>query len=388
MESVKYLLFLMILTLGCKTAYTPPAITNAASYLVVEGVINTGPDSTIIKLSRTVKLFSNNTINPEVDAIVTVESNANNSYPLREIRNGYYAGFGLNLDNTKQYRLRINTSNKEQYVSDFVQAKVTPPIDSLGYNVTDNGIQLYVNAHDQGKNTRYYRWDYAETWQFHSKYLSNYILVGQNFNIRTPEQLVYNCFGSDTSSNVLLASSANLSQDVIYQFPVTALAATAEKIGTKYSIILRQYALTAGAYSYWQNLKKNTEQLGSIFDAQPTSNGGNIHSVNNPSLPVIGYISAGTISSKRIFIASSQLLLTWITAYPYDCPLDSDYYCDPRYHCLNTVHDYFETSPPPIVPIASIGNPGSPQIIGYTGSYPECVDCTLRGSKITPAFWK
>jgi hypothetical protein len=389
MKTVKYLVVLITLTIACKTAYIPPVITNTSNYLVVEGIINTGPDSTIIKLSRTVNLSSNNTINPEAGAIVTVESNSNTSYPLAEIRKGYYVAVGLNLDNTKQYRLRINTSNKEQYVSDFVEAEVTPPIDSLGYNVTGNDIQLYVNTHDPSNNTKYYRWDYVETWQFHSKYLSTYMLVGQNFIPRTLNQLVYNCFGNDTSSNILLASSANLTQDVIYQFPVTTVAATSEKIETKYSIILRQYALTGDAYSYWQNLSKNTEQLGGIFDAQPTSNGGNIHNVNNPLLPAIGYISAGTISSKRIFIANSQLPSSWITAYPYDCPLDSGYYCDPRDPpCSNTVEYDFFTPYHSLMPINPITVHSDTLPIGYTGAFPDCVDCTLRGTKQQPAFWK
>jgi Domain of unknown function (DUF4249) len=389
MKNVKCSLVLMILTMGCKTAYNPPEIANTANYLVVEGIINTGNDSTIIKLSRTVNLSSNNAINPETGAIVTVESNANGSYPLREIRKGYYAAFGLNLDNTKQYRLRINTANKEQYVSDFVDAKVTPPIDSLGYNVTANGIQLYVNTHDPSNATQYYRWDYVETWQFHSKYLSTYLLVGQNFIPRTLDQLVYNCFGSDSSSNILLTSTANLTRAVVYQFPITTIAAASEKIETKYSIILRQYALTGDAYSYWQNLAKNTEQLGGIFDAQPTSNGGNIHNVNNPLVPAIGFISAGTISSKRIFIANSQLPTSWVTSYPYDCPLDSGYYCDPRDPpCLNTVYNDFLKPYPPLMPINPITTPGDSIPSGYTGSFPDCVDCTLRGTKQQPAFWK
>jgi len=149
------LLILIITILGCKKPYNPPVIAEPGSYLVVEGTINTGSDSTIFKLSRTVSISTGNAINPETGAIVTVESNANKSYPLTEITKGYYATVGLNLDNTLQYRLRIQTLGKDQYLSDFVPVEVTPPIDSVGYAIASNGVNLYVNTHDPTNNIKY-----------------------------------------------------------------------------------------------------------------------------------------------------------------------------------------------------------------------------------------
>src|SRR3954468_16975440 len=53
---------------GCRKPYSPAAITgNDPHYLVVEGAINPGSDSTIIKLSRTVKIESKISANPETN---------------------------------------------------------------------------------------------------------------------------------------------------------------------------------------------------------------------------------------------------------------------------------------------------------------------------------
>lgn len=360
--------------IGCKKPYNPSIVKSSTNYLVVEGVINAGSDSTVIKLSRTVDVSSLVTKKPERDAIVTVESDQKSVYTLAETKPGYYVVSGLNLDVTIKYRLDIKTSNNQQYLSDFEKVKTTPPIDSVGFTVQSNDIQLYVNTHDPGNNTRYYRWDYNETWQFHSEFESYVVSDGQSLVQRTPSQMIYNCFGNNISSNIVLGSSAKLQQDVIYQNPVTMIASSSEKIETKYSILLRQYAITGEAYKFWVNLKKSTEQLGSIFDAEPTQINGNIHNVSNPEEQVVGYISACTVQTKRIFITKDQVPKSWKTVYPYTCVQDSN------------------------LSYASLVHPGSaiatnpffhgPNPAGFLSAPVECVDCTLRGTTATPIFWK
>jgi len=368
---------------GCEKLYNPPAIASPGSYLVVEGVINIGADSTNIKLSRTVKLSSTTTVNPEKGAVVMVVSDQNNNFPLVETSAGNYTSPGLNLNNARKYRLSIKTTNGQQYLSDLVVASVTPPIDSIGFIVQSNGIQLYVNTHDPDNNTHYYRWAYAETWQFHSEYPSAWITNGKAIVPRTPDQLVYSCFANDASSDIVLGSSAKLAQDVIYQNPLTSVASTSEKLETKYSILVHQYALTSDAYNFWTNLKKNTEQLGSIFDAEPSTINGNIHNTNNTAEPVLGYISACVVQSKRIFISNTQLPSVWLPVYPYQCGEGPYYYAIPP-----LVGDNLIALNSTTIPTSAIIAPGSPNITGFLGADIECVDCTIRGTKTPPGFWK
>ncbi|TWI93913.1 uncharacterized protein DUF4249, partial [Mucilaginibacter frigoritolerans] len=245
-----------------------------------------------------------------------------------------------------------------------------------------NGIQLYVNTHDPNNNTRYYLWDYKETWQFHAKYLSQFITNGTAIVARRPDQIIYYCFGNDASSTILLGSSAKLSQDVIYQSPLTSVVSTSEKIETKYSILVNQYALTPDAYAFYTNLKKNTEQLGSIFDAQPSEITGNIHNLNNAVEPVIGYVIACTVQSKRIFISVDQLPDTWSPVYPYECDVDTESFASGAV-AQNLIPLGSNT-----IPITTYSAPGSHGIDGYLGVDVDCVDCTLRGTKTQPSFWR
>ncbi len=376
MKRIKFyvnIIAVIVTVYSCQKQVDLKATTTNANILVVEGLINVA-DSTKIKLSRTVVIGNKNTANPEGGATISIETAQAIVATLQERAKGTYITPVLNLDKTKQYRLRIKTADGKTYLSDLVDVKITTPIDSVGYNLKDNGIQLYVNSHDDTNNSRYYLYNYAETWRFDSYYLSTWVSNGYDIVPRSAAQMIKECFAGVNSSTIVLTSTAALSNDVVYQSPITFIDGTSEKLSVKYSILVTQTALTKEAYTFWDNLKGNTEQLGSIFDAQPSQLTGNIHNVNDASEPVIGYISAGTTQTKRIFITKSQLPSSFKTEYPYVCTIDSGDVADTRFALvpLNSVY----------VPLAPYGN----DTYYYTDK--PCGDCTIRGTTKQPAFWK
>src|SRR6202000_1905639 len=204
-KGICLLIWLAVIIAGCKKPFNPPISSTSNNYLVVEGVINSGSDSTFIKLSRTVKLSGKTTANPELGATVTVESDQNTSYPLTETGKGFYSSASLNLNNSHKYRLEIKTSNGKQYLSDYVDVVNSPPIDSINYDTKGTlsvpGLNIYANTHDASNKVRYFRWDYQETWIIHSAFLSAFKsngdtvlgrdLTNDNINV---------CWRSDTST--------------------------------------------------------------------------------------------------------------------------------------------------------------------------------------------
>jgi hypothetical protein len=384
-------LFIVLIAVGCKKPFIPQEIKSGANrYLVIEGVINSGSDSTFIKITRTQKVDTIHTVNPETNATVSVESDANSNFKLTEITAGTYAAPPINLDGAHKYRLRIITSDRREYVSDFVPVKNSPAIDSVGFVAQPTGVQIYVNTHDAANATQYYRWDYFETWQFHSIYVSTlYSNLIDSIKDRSLSQQVYDCFASDISSNVVLASSTKLARDIIYQAPVTTISSSSEKIETKYSILVKQYALTSDAYAFWQNLQNNTEKLGSIFDVLPSENMSNFHCITNPNEFVVGYLSVGSPSSKRIFITAGQLPKSYSPTYPSACELDTSFF-DPTGHPGNIPSTEFIPANSPYTPINDLYP--VPDLFGLpyaiTFSTVLCTDCTVRGTKTQPAFWK
>ena len=243
--------------------------------------------------------------------------------------NGVYSGPSYNLSPANQYRLRIKTSNNNTYTSDFGPTKVTPPIDSLITQFKPDGVYFSVNTHDATGNTRYYRWDFNETWQFTSYFDSHAtaqgtdtakaahspFVVGEPIAVLPRTNDIYHCWGNNTSHLITINTSAGLSQDIINNQAITFVASSSEKLSIRYRINVRQYALTSDSYAFWTLLQKNTEQLGSIFDSQPSASVGNIHNVNIPSEPVVGYISACSVTQKTIYYNYYDLPKSYVTEF-------------------------------------------------------------------------
>src|ERR1700729_352615 len=87
-----FLLIILANCLCCRQAYTPPNIKANINYLVVDGTIVDGQDSTIINLSRTQNINDSSyyTLNPETGATVSVVGETGDVYGLKEQSAGRY----------------------------------------------------------------------------------------------------------------------------------------------------------------------------------------------------------------------------------------------------------------------------------------------------------
>jgi hypothetical protein len=358
--------------LACRETYIAPVVSTKDRYLVVEAFINNGIDSTLISLTRSFSLDDSSTLRPELNAQVAVEGRDNSSYPIPEIGNGQYGLPGLALNNALQYRLHIKTSAGKEYRSDYVDLKVSPPIDSVNWRSSDSGLQIYVNTHDPQGTTRHYRWEYQQTWQFNSVYFSNYAYTNHQLIPRTFNNF-YTCWKSGGSTNILLGSSDKLSQDEIAGFPLVLIPPSSWMISIKYSILVKQYPLTPEGYAFWSDLQKNSEQLGSIFSPEPSQSKGNIHSVTDTSEMVIGYVEGGTLQRQRIYITPDQIPDWLYSSYDGACRLDT-IGNDPK-DLMNYLGGV-EYLPIDLTPFGAVSISSS-----------VCADCRLIGTNIKPSFW-
>ncbi|MBC7920335.1 MAG: DUF4249 domain-containing protein [Ferruginibacter sp.] len=354
---------------SCIEPYQPPVIVADNQYLVVDGYLDNGRGSASVRLSRTQNLTENGPT-AESTARVTLEGEGGSRFPLAHQGNGVYAVTGLNVPPGAKYRLRIGTATGKEYLSDLVASKPTPPIDSVTWRAGEGGVQVYVNTHDPLNRTVYYRWEYEETWEFTAAFSSSIEYV--NGAIVPRKENVYRCWRTQKSTALSLGTSARLSQDVIRDFPLVFVPFESRKLRIRYSVLVRQFAESREGYDYWQNLKKNTENLGTLFDPQPSQTTGNLRCVSDPSEPVVGYFGASSTEEQRIFIGYDELPFQ---RYVESCQVDTV-----------KIEDLARFDPGQSL-VGEIRGGTRRPVDGYTYSTLGCVDCRTAGTTVRPDFW-
>ena len=366
----------IIYLISCKTPFNPQVRSSNIHDLVVEGYLNTNGE-TNIKLSRTRNITWGDTASfiNETNATVLIEDNQNNVYPLNETQGGNYTGTYF-LNSLYKYRLHIITSDQREYLSDFVECKISPSIDNVAWNLLDGGIQISLDTHDPNNNTKYYLWSYTETWEFHSQYFSNVKYNPIDTTVVTRTVPVVVCYRQGHGTSILLGSSAKLSQDVIHEAPILYIPNHDKRIAVLYSMLISQFALDSNAYNYLSAMKSNTEHLGSIFDPQPNQTKGNIHCVSDTTEIVIGYVGSGAATQKRIFISNSEIPSDWNlppNCIEYKVPNNKDSIY--KWYSGNSLVPYLKDSGP------------NGTVKGYFSASGTCVDCTLSGTPDKPTYW-
>ena len=176
------------------------------------------------------------------------------------------------------------------------------------------------------------------------------------------------------SKDINILNTLALSDDVVSDFPLTVIPKNDERISVRYSILVRQYAMTPEAYQFRANLQKNTELNGTIFDPQPFQLNSNIHCTSNPNQPVIGFVSASTVAEKRIFIKRNQ-----VTGWNYH-PIFED--CNILVIPTNPVYFAIWTYPDPTY---------DPYYFSGGATYiakKSCLECQVWGGTThRPSFW-
>lgn len=374
---MKRVILLLLLFTGCIDPYFPPDLKSSEAFLVVDGFIDVTAKS-VIKLTRTQSLTTTDAIILETGASVWIEDEAGEKINLVEESEGSYALPSQSFSSSK-YSLHIVTKDAKEYASDFVPIVKSPPIDSVSWELIPNkGVQIYVNTHNTESAEGFYRWTFDETWSYTSAYLSTYVFNPSTKTVSLRGNNIYNCWTTDKSNDIIIESTKRLSKNIVSEYPLKFIENTSEELRYKYSILVNQYSITEDAFKYWQQQKKNTEDLGTLFGPLPTQITGNFRCLTDPAEPILGYFHIGSLSSKRIFISFEQLPLPpfYNTGYS-SCDLGSVF------------NEDLERFSGPFTLVGGIPSMTGPGVIGYTYSSQFCVDCTLRGGVTTkPDFWE
>ncbi|MEJ1240702.1 DUF4249 domain-containing protein [Chryseolinea sp. T2] len=384
-EWSKLLLFVSLVCGGCLDPYSPPVSETDVDILVVDGFFDTNGGIATVVLSKAIPLSSTEEADAETDATVTLLDDAGSNYQLHEDSAGHYSVTGVPVHTDAQYRIHIRTQAGNEYQSSLMGVYPTPPIDSVGWITDDDELTIRVNTHDFSNKTKYFRWTYEETWAYHAAVLSQYKVVGRNWVDRQPDEMIFYCWNSQPSTNIIIGSTVRLSENIISQAPLAYIKKGSQKLGMKYSILVSQRGLSEEEYTYLEQLKKTTESVGGLFDPQPSQVPGNIQRLD-PSTPLaVGFFGVGNTVKQRIFISISDLPDEWQFSVPQGGCYPPDTVCAAPGSlkiCTMTFADLNEG-----VMLGSAIYKGI-SLVGITLTSPSCADCRTQGGVLTkPDFW-
>jgi len=374
-----------ILLFSCQDPYTPTYKQEDANpILIIEGYIDMSGNSRF-KLSQTVPLNAEESIMPVENASFAVESEAGQTYSsFTSAGAGEYTLAHPALPMSTRYRLRIKTRENE-YLSDWLTPYATSEISGIDHQRTDTGMNILVSTVNGNDNSRYYRWEFEETWKFSARYYSALIFEGgwARFRRMPQENISTECFQQEKSSDILIGTTDNLQDNIVSRQRIQFIPNLSDKLMVRYSILVKQFSISKEAWLFWSILKKNSESVGDIFGSMPSELKGNVHNTAHPNEPVIAMIEASLPAQKRIYINSYDLPERWPVSNPYYAHCE---YMEVSLEDSSVVRTLF--SNPSNIPTNEVYKNGdSPIPSHYSYATRGCTDCSLIGSRKVPDFW-
>lgn len=366
---------------------TKPYDFDTTSYekvLVVDGTITDqeGPYEIIISYTYSLDSSDAEMIS---DATVWMIDGDGNQVDFYLAEDGHYSSPDNFVGEVNQsYQLHIEMADGSRYYSSEQTLTEAPAIDSL-YGIyaqlpdeddSENvgGIQFAIDTHDDTGEAKYFRYEWDEAYKIIVPYPSSYDVLEDN-TIVLLDTTKGICYKEDFSSSLIYGSTIGSSGNQLVEFPVRFVSEETQLLKNRYTIQVKQYAISETAYLYYKKLDESNESGGSLFDQQTGSIYGNIYSEADGEENVLGFFEASGMSSKRKFFDPSDFDDRLdVAGFPYSClqsgvittTLDSAYYYTEIGYNVITVSYY-----PPSVDVQTRG----------------CTDCSFYADTTPPDYW-
>jgi hypothetical protein len=372
----RHLLFFIIAAIlpGCYDTFQPE-VEEEVHLLTVDGSIVKGRSEQKITLSRSLRLDETG-FSSVKGCDVRVSDSLGNIFQFTEKSPGVYTANIADdmLEYGRSFKLHINTPAGEVYESGYEPLLYCPPIDSAyfkagnAYSFSDKdeirGLQCYVDLKANDEDTRFYRWNMTETWEYHASYIfTGMYYGGDSIRLFGKVDSLYKCWTTLPIRGLYSSNTMNLIKNEKKQIPLHFTEGSSSKLLVRYSCLVEQFALSENAYNYWRQKQVSLQESSGLYTSQPGQSITNITNINDPGEIVLGYFWVSSRSEKRIF---------------FNGPFEDNYkdMCDLEQF---TIEDYFD-GPLPIYLVYT-------EIDTLTAAH-VCFDCRLSGGTTRkPLFW-
>jgi len=366
---------------SCIVPFDPHIDSKDINKYVISGQVSDNSDIQTVLVSKA-SAIGEPRYYPVSGCSVIINDDKWHSFILTESDEGKYTG---KIDKKymfpgASFKVKIVTPEGTMLESDFDTMIECPEIDKVYYDVIEvdevnpgelnQHLQFYVDINAQNYKSRYFRWDVIETYEYHSDHPKEWFYDGSVHHISPPDSSAMVCWHTELNKNIYTLSTENLVENKYTKFPLHYITNHDPNLVYGYSILINQYALSEAAYSYWDNMRINSTDMGGLYEKQPLSITGNLHNLTDPSQEVLGFFTASLCRSQRLFLKDVAGM-----------NIDFSGLCYP----WAPEHGGFGEINPAEYPAFLMGD----SIRYYMVILPEeCVDClSLGGTNIKPDFW-
>jgi hypothetical protein len=377
-----FLFVLLVLLSSCIKQFTPVFDESVAAKFVVSGRVTDTEGWQQVDISFSSPIEAPEYI-PASGCQVKIKDDKGNTFSLEEEQPGSYRVWMAKeyLVPGISYKLEILTPNNEKIESTYDRMIQGPVLDSVYYVIKEiptfepsvnlRGAQFCTDLNAEGFESRYFKWEILETWEYHAEHIKEYYYDGDWHEIIPPDSSSKVCWITRPVKNVYTVSTNNFTKNAYKQFPLQFVDGIhSNRFEVLYSILVTQLAVSEGAYSYWDQVRINSTEQGGLYEKQPLDIKGNLTNISNPGNEVLGYFYVATGSTRRFFFKDiKDLELLYLkpcvesSLDPYGGWKDFDPIEYPVYYYFN--------------------DDGKLRILSY-----ECVDCRISdGFTTKPDFW-
>jgi len=395
----QYIIWIMIISVFTGSCVEPFEIKTITfeDALVIEATITNELKHQEINLTRTFQFEEDGPSN-ESNARVRVVDDVQNIYDFEESTPGKYLSIlEFSAQPDINYVLEITTTNGRSYSSQPTKLTGITQIENVSASreISDDGdigLSIFVDSFDPSGNSRYYRYEYEETYKiiplFWSRLDAIIISDVPPFEVgttpRTKEERI--CFNTLFNNEIIQTQTNNLLEDRVSQFPIQFVSKDNPILRERYSILVTQYVQSLEAFTYYKILNELSGSESILSQNQPGFINGNVSSMDDPDEKVLGFFEIASVSSKRIFINFRDIFPGENRPfYFFKCNFKAPLLVNPERPNSSPLIDLIKTNSYKFFDINLERTDALPG--RYLMVENPCGDCTELGTNIKPDFW-
>lgn len=299
---------------SCIERFYPDVNTETSGLITINAHLTDHPGIQFIEISRSVPLiYSKFDVLPGCYVLLLREDGESREF----FQSGPESYYGAELDQEflqtgMSYHIEVITPDGEEYHSDFDKIRPAPEIDSIYYHVekaafssssdTLEGIRFFIDFTYDDAAYEYIRWELTETYEFHNPVMEAFVWESRRSYYRIPdEDRYYVCYISHDLQDIHSMSMEYLDQGIYIKKPFTFVPniQNEQKLFYKYALEVKQHSIGPESFFYWNELKKTSQEQGSLFDSQPALLVSNICNINDDTERVLGFFSMSGVKTVR-----------------------------------------------------------------------------------------